>query len=163
MDHTNSELTELRGQVERMSKRVEELESLIDHMSVPIIPSIIPDTILIPIVGEISPERANMITPKILSHASGAGMDSVIIDLTGIIANDMDALSVLIEFIQKISSSFKLMGIKVFVSGVSRELAQQLAATGLPFVKELNSHMNFKSALAKLMEIKGISFTRIQK
>ena len=90
-------------------------------------------------------------------------MDSVIIDLTGIIANDMDALSVLIEFIQKISSSFKLMGINVFVSGVSRELAQQLAATGLPFVKELNSHMNFKSALSKLMEKKGLSFTRIQK
>lgn len=51
-----------------LEKRVEEYEAAIADMTAPIIPSIIPQTILVPITGLLMAERFEKITAKILTY-----------------------------------------------------------------------------------------------
>lgn len=160
MEKRKDEMDLLIKKNKELSGRIQELEDTVLNMSVPIIPSIIPNTILIPIAGELSDERFSIIIPKILDHAGSGDIDSVVIDFTAIASADIEDLELLGNNVESLTSSLKLMGIQVLLVGFTPQLAQNLVHSQLPFVKELNAFSSFKTALQYLMKQKGLVLTK---
>ena len=152
----------LKDRIDELNTRVSDLEQLIEDANIPIIPSILPNTILIPFAGELSHDRLDLSVAKILDYASNSHTDSAIIDFTAISLNMLDELEVLGEFIEKMTASLALMGIKVIVVGISPPFAQVLVNSGLPFIQQIKAFATFKTALEYLMKLKGLALVNIE-
>ncbi|RFU68117.1 STAS domain-containing protein [Peribacillus saganii] len=159
MDKNEEEL--LQEKIKELTQQVNELETLVQNVSVPIIPSIIPDTILIPVSGEVSVSRFDLVIPKILNYVNNVNIDSVILDFSAITLKEVENLVILVRYIESLTSSLKLMGIQVLIVGFTPLFAQELVRSELPFVKELNAFSSFKTALQFLMKEKGLAFTKV--
>ncbi|PLT33499.1 STAS domain-containing protein [Bacillus sp. V5-8f] len=159
MERNTSRPELMQDTINRLTMRVNELEDLVDQLAVPIIPSILPKTVLIPVAGELSPERFQMIIPKILNHVHNEGNESVIIDFTALTIKDAE-LDVLGTYIQNLTASLHLMGAEVLVVGFSPQFSQELVKSGLPFTNDLKAFSTFKTALQFLMKKKGLALIK---
>ncbi|WP_059172576.1 STAS domain-containing protein [Bacillus sp. FJAT-27445] len=160
MVENKNEIDLLREENKVLAERVIELKKLIRSVSIPIIPSVIPGVVLIPISGEVSATRFDLIIPELLEHAGKEEIDTVILDFTAINLNGLDDLNILGHYLITISSSLRLVGSQVIVVGINPQFAQELAKSQFQFIKELNTFSTFKSALQFLMKEKGLSLTK---
>ncbi|MGM0778438.1 MAG: STAS domain-containing protein [Bacillota bacterium] len=144
-----------------LEKRVEEYEAAIADMTAPIIPSIIPQTILVPITGLLMAERLEKITAKILKHIKEHDIEFAIIDFTDITVDRIEqmCLSELGEQIRNLTDSINLMGVKPYFVGMTPQLIKEIVLSGI----ELNAetHANFQAALKHLMKINNLAFQKI--
>ncbi|RHW41662.1 STAS domain-containing protein [Neobacillus notoginsengisoli] len=159
----NSEIQILRDKNRELMERVNELESLVRTVSVPIIPSILPGVILVPLAGEISPQRFDLIIPKILSHAGSKDVDSVILDFSAISMEEIGDLNILGHYLINLTSSLRLVGVQAIVVGIHPQFAQELVMSQVSFIKELKTFSTFKAALQSLMKDKGLSLVEISR
>ncbi|MBT2759041.1 STAS domain-containing protein [Mesobacillus foraminis] len=163
MDRNNTnEYETMHETINQLTKRVTELEQLVELAAVPIIPSIIPNTILIPVYGELSPERFQIIMPKILNQANSINTDTAIIDFTAISHQGIDDLAVLGKQLENLTEALNLMGVQVLFVGFSPQFAQELVKSGLDFIKELKAFSTFRTALQFLMKKKGLALMSIE-
>ncbi|MGM0901698.1 MAG: STAS domain-containing protein [Bacillota bacterium] len=160
MEKKSKEMKSMQETIDQLTKRVNELESIIEQAALPIIPSIVPNTLLIPFTGVLSSERFQMIIPKVLNDASGT-TDSVILDFTAISISNVKDLQDLGKYLKDLMAALNLMGIEVHVVGFSPQLAQVMVKSGLSLVKEVNAFSNFKSALEFLLKKKGLALTEV--
>jgi rsbT co-antagonist protein RsbR len=161
MEKNLNEMQSRQETIDQLTKRVNELETIIEEAAVPIIPSIVPNTLLIPFTGLLSSERFQMIIPKVLNEASGTTTDSVILDFTAITIHNVKDLQSLGKYLKDLIAALNLMGIEVHVVGFSPQFAQVMVKSGLSLVKEVNASANFKSALQFLLKEKGLALTKI--
>ncbi|WP_404328507.1 STAS domain-containing protein [Mesobacillus maritimus] len=160
MEKKSKEMKSMQETIDQLTKRVNELESIIEQAALPIIPSIVPNTLLIPFTGVLSSERFQMIIPKVLNDASGT-TDSVILDFTAISISNVKDLQDLGKYLKDLMAALNLMGIEVHVVGFSPQLAQVMVKSRLSLVKEVNAFSNFKSALEFLLKKKGLALTEV--
>ncbi|MET3575692.1 STAS domain-containing protein [Bhargavaea ullalensis] len=151
----------LKTTIARLNDQVSSLEKQIEEAHIPIIPSILPNTILIPFAGELSPDRLDRAVTKILNHAAQSRTDSAIVDFTALSLNMVDDLTVLGSFIENLTASLGLMGIRVIVVGISPQFARELVNSGLPIIQHLKAFATFKTALEHLMKIKGLALISV--
>ncbi|WP_052342607.1 STAS domain-containing protein [Bacillus sp. EB01] len=154
------ELKLLMEKNQQLENRILELENLVRNVSVPIIPSIIPGVILIPIAGEASPALFDLITPEILRHASNEEIDTAVLDFTAISVKELGDLSVLGHYLMNLVTSLNLIGVQVAIVGITPQFAQELVLSKLGFIHTLQTFSTFKAALQHLMKEKGIKFAR---
>lgn len=155
----NQKMEQLEAEISQLRQQVKEYEGMIAAFSAPIIPSIIPQTILVPITGVLSIERFESIRTHILQSIRSEEVDSAIIDFTAIghleIANlDLRELSIQIE---QLTNSLKLMGVHTYYVGFSPMIAQEMIRAGID-LEGVKVHANFRAALQYLMGIKGLAF-----
>lgn len=160
MSDFKKEIELLRVDNKRLENRITELENLVRTVSTPIIPSIIPGVVLIPLAGEVSASRFDLIIPELLKHAGAEEIDTAILDFTAISVKGLDDLKILGHYLINLTSSLRLVGSQVLVVGVSPGFAQELTKSQLQFIKELRTFSTFKSALQYLMKEKGLSLTK---
>ncbi|MRX72737.1 hypothetical protein GJU40_11310 [Bacillus lacus] len=158
MNQTNEQLSQ---RITELEERIRELETIIEHSSVPIIPSIIPNTVLIPLTGELSPSRFEQIIPRILEGGKIKDVDSAVIDLSAITTKEIENLNIAGHYFRNLIVSLNLLGIQVFFVGFTPALAKELVQTGLPLANELTAFSSFKAALTFLMKKKGLAFSTI--
>lgn len=151
----------MQEKIDQLTKKVNELEDYLEQAALPIIPSIVPNTLLIPFTGVLSSERFQMIIPKVLNYASGTPTDSAILDFTAISINNVKDLKILGKYLKDLIAALNLMGIEVHVVGFSPQFAQVMVQSGLSLVKEVNAFSNFKTALEFLLKKKGLALTKI--
>ncbi|MBD7986148.1 STAS domain-containing protein [Sporosarcina sp. Sa2YVA2] len=151
MDHLN--------EIENLKVRIKELELEIKKMSVPIISSIVDDTILVPIVGYTGSERFEMIRSQVLEYiGSHSNVSSVIFDFTGSDLNGNNAHNFdTIAFELKVmNETLKLMDVRPISVGFHPMIVREIVAAGVEV--ELESYINFRMALKVLLkENVGIS------
>lgn len=157
MAEKTNELQHLKAQNMALAKRIEELENLVRTVSVPLIPSILPGVILVPLAGEISPERFDLIIPKILGHAGNKDIDSVILDFSAISMKEIGDLNILGHYLINLTSSLSIVGVQALVVGINPQFAHELVMSQVSFIKELKTFSTFKSALQFLMKEKGLT------
>ncbi|HZG74100.1 MAG TPA: STAS domain-containing protein [Chondromyces sp.] len=155
--YVESEL--LLEKIAELTERVHELEEELRTMAVPIIPSVVPDTILVPFVGTLYSERFDRSVSNILSHVHDHNVLYVILDFTALSINDSDDMANLNAAFEKLTSSIKLMGAHVLIVGLSPQLAMKIVQIGLASIEELNCFSDFKSALTYLMKKRRLKFT----
>ncbi|APH06074.1 hypothetical protein [Bacillus weihaiensis] len=144
--------------VESLEKKLKEYEEVILDMTAPIIPSIIPSTILVPITGILFEQRFENIRIKILTYLQNHSVESAIIDFTDITLDKIENLDMedLGRELHQLTEAIILMGVEPFYVGLSPQLIKKIVISGIQIKAE--SFSTFSVALKYLMEKKGLAF-----
>lgn len=130
-------------------------EMVIKNMSAPIIPSIVPKTILIPIAGIISADRFELIRTKALEYAGEhRETERVIFDFTGVQSEDIQTFDYneLASELTALNNSLKLMGLRPIYVGFNPRFVREIVHAGIQV--ELEVYQNFRAALKELLDEK---------
>ncbi|MFE8702737.1 STAS domain-containing protein [Cytobacillus sp. FJAT-54145] len=143
-----------------LEKKIREYEEIISEMSAPIIPSIIPKTILVPITGLLFSQRFENIRTKVLNYIHQNDTEFAIIDFTDITIEKIESLglSALGKELQQLSDSLHLMGIKPYYVGLRPHLIKEIVSSGVELKAE--TYSTFQSALKHLMQKNDLVFAR---
>ncbi len=139
------EILELKEQVARYEK-------IIMTMSTPIIPSIVPKTILIPIVGYMYKERFDNIETKTLAYiGEHKEVENVVFDFTGVTLEHIQTFDYndLALSINRLNSSLKLMGIRPIYVGFNPSFIREIVYASLHV--DIETYKDFRIALSKLL------------
>lgn len=160
------EIQQLRQEVKELKQQLKEYEELINEISVPVIPSIVPETILVPVTGKLSPERLELIFTKIIEISSRLSytedLNTVIVDFTAISKKELGEIDTLGMHIENFQKALQLMGIEVLFVGFTPPVTQELIQSGMTIVNELNTFLSFRTALRYLMKKKGLTFQEVK-
>ncbi|MFP7253805.1 hypothetical protein CHH91_02715 [Virgibacillus sp. 7505] len=154
---------ELQQENEQLKKKLAEYEAMIKELSAPMIPSIVPNTMLVPLTGTFSVERFTHIQDKIVSSVVDGDADTVIIDLTGINYLDIDTIGYreLSANIKNLTEALKLMGVETIFVGFSAKLVQKLVLSNSGF-QGFESYSTFRAGLKSLLKRKGMEIRKVE-
>ncbi|HEX5563405.1 MAG TPA: STAS domain-containing protein [Sporosarcina sp.] len=140
-------------EIEKYKKKIAELEEAIKRSSVPIISSVLDDTILVPIVGYTGSERFELIRTLVLEHLDKhRGVNSVVFDFTAADLNEKephDYDSLAIE-LQMLNNTLKLMDVRPISVGFNPLIVRKIIAAGVQM--EFESYVNFRMAMKHLLK-----------
>ncbi|MEG9299075.1 STAS domain-containing protein [Mangrovibacillus sp. Mu-81] len=162
MSNERTQIQELKEEIAQLKKQLEESEELIRDISAPIIPSIVPETILVPITGRLSPERFDMIITRILNVSYQEEINTIIIDFSAISEKDICEMDVFGTYVDNLAKAISLMGIEVLFVGFTPSLTQIIVNSGVQQILEVKSFLSFKTALQYLMNQRGMKFQHIK-
>ncbi|SFF83425.1 rsbT co-antagonist protein RsbR [Halobacillus alkaliphilus] len=123
---------------------LERAKEQINQLSAPLVP-ITESVAILPVIGEISEERADMIIQMTLQKSQEWELDDLVIDLSGISVIDETVGASLL----KIVNILKLIGVTPVITGMQPDLAVK-AVDIRDELKEVDSQPNLGSALKKL-------------
>lgn len=158
MSVETQEIVQLKEEVEELKRKLEEAEREITDISAPVIPSIVPETILIPIMGRLSQERFEAIITKILDVSYNQDINTIIVDFSGIRDKDMGDTDVFGMNINNMAKAVQLMGIEIIFVGFTPSLTQIVIQSDVREIGQIKSFLSFKTALQYLMSEKSLSF-----
>ncbi len=122
------EFTEQHSQAS--AKRLNAQQEMMIEMSAPVI-SLTKDIGFLPLVGEVSTYRAQVIFEKTLAQSADKQLKKLFIDLSGVpIINTMVAHQIF-----QVISGLKLIGVETALSGISPQIAQTATQLGLNFAE----------------------------
>ncbi|WP_226674993.1 STAS domain-containing protein [Mesobacillus jeotgali] len=110
----------------KVEARTEELNSLVQELSSPIIP-VLKGILVLPLIGKYNEERLTSMIEKSLVEITRLKAKYLLIDLTGI--KNVDSYT--IHGIQKLIQSIRLIGGHCFIVGVSAELSIQILCSNV--------------------------------
>jgi anti-anti-sigma regulatory factor len=131
----------LRGAYERERA----LADIVRELGSPVIP-LLPEVLLIPLVGAISSDRAQQIIESILKGITGHQATDVLIDITGVPLVDTQVANSLIQA----ARAATLLGARVTLVGVRPEIAQSIIGLGID-LQHLASQPSLAAALQSLL------------
>ncbi|MDM5200430.1 STAS domain-containing protein [Fictibacillus enclensis] len=146
-----------KDDVAHKEELLKEQESVISELSVPMIPSIIPDTILVPLAGDLSVYKLEQIRTRLLYAVASQRVTTVVVDFTGITSLQVSALGIqeLALQIEQLTASLRLMGVDALLTGFSAELSLGIVQADISLNVPVFS--SFKSALTYLVHVKNIT------
>lgn len=140
-------------EIQRLQGIIESYERLIAETSVPIIPSIVENTLLIPIVGQLVQERFHLIQTHILNYiGKHRSFNCAVFDFTAVNREEVAELDyqVLAIEIGQLNSSLKLMGVRPIYVGFNPQLVREIVTAGVHV--DIETYVNFKTALSDLLK-----------
>ncbi|MFD0049001.1 STAS domain-containing protein [Actinomycetes bacterium NPDC127524] len=102
--------------------------SALEELSVPIVP-VYENTAIVPVIGEIDPDRAKLIMDITLRESTKLNLKVLIIDLSGVPMIDETATHKIGEII----NALKLTGVEAILTGIRPRIAQTIIRLGLDF------------------------------
>lgn len=135
-----------------LKKQLVYYEKLVKNMSAPIIPSIVPKTILVPIAGFIFTDRFDMIRTKVLKYAEKhRETERVIFDFTGVTTDDIAEFDYngLASELSQLNSALGLMGLRAIYVGFNPLFVREIVHAGIQV--ELEAYTTFRVALKQLI------------
>lgn len=139
-------------EVLKLKEQLVYYEELIKNMSTPIIPSIVPKTILVPIAGFIFTDRFDMIRTKVLKYAEKhRETERVIFDFTGVTTDDIAEFDYnrLATELSQLNSALGLMGLRAIYVGFNPLFVREIVHAGIQV--ELEVYTTFKVALEQML------------
>ncbi|MEZ0480175.1 STAS domain-containing protein [Planococcus sp. SSTMD024] len=140
-------------EIKELQELVAYYQDVIYNMSAPIIPSIVPNTILVPIAGYIFRDRFETIRTKVLDYAdSHRDTEQVVFDFTGVTMQDVQSFDfneLALELTQ-LNSALKLMGLRGIYVGFNPRFVREIVHAGIQV--ELEVYTTFRSALQTLLD-----------
>lgn len=119
----------------------EDLNRIIADQAVPVIP-VSDGTLVVPLIGNISAERADQILATILSQVERSRASTVVLDVTGVAVVDTHVAAGLL----RVAQATRLMGTTTVLAGIRPEVAQALVGLGVDLV-DLRTVATLKEAL----------------
>jgi PAS domain S-box-containing protein len=120
---------ELRQEQERRQLQEQVIlsqEALLRELSTPIIP-LANDILVMPLVGSIDSNRAQMVLESLLDSVSKSRSSVVILDITGVPIVDTHVANALV----RASQAIKLLGAQLILTGIRPEVAQTIVGLSL--------------------------------
>jgi rsbT co-antagonist protein RsbR len=119
----------------------EQLTMTVRTLSVPVLP-ILEQVLLIPLVGEIDTERAQIMLERLLEGITTGRARIAIIDITGVPLVDES----MVDWLMQATSAARLMGARCILVGIGPEVAQALVASGANLAS-LTTRADLRSAV----------------
>lgn len=110
-------------------KRLQEQQQIIVEMSSPVI-LLTKSTGLLPLIGEITSHRAQIVFEKTLEQSSKHNLEKLFIDLSGVPVID----TMVAQQIFQLISGLKIIGVHTALSGISPVIAQTAVHLGIKFI-----------------------------
>lgn len=129
-------------------------QEAIRELSTPVLP-IRDRLLLIPIIGVIDSQRAQLITESLLRAIRANRAKVVVMDVTGVATVDSKVANHLLQTV----TAAKLMGASTIVTGLSSEVAQSLAALGIDLGK-LNTVGDLQGGMEEAERLLGYRFVQ---
>ncbi|WP_153731520.1 STAS domain-containing protein [Sporosarcina obsidiansis] len=146
-------------EIKELREKIKVYEKLIEDLSAPIIPSILPETILVPLTGALSVERFMHIQDKIVQRIASNAVHTVIIDFTEIGTLEVEekmGYEPLSEKIHELVSVLKLMGTETLFVGFSPVFAQHLILSNVSDFNKIQAFTTFRMGLQYIMKQTGM-------
>lgn len=110
-------------------KRLQNQQEIIVEMSAPVI-LLTKNTGLLPLIGEITSHRAQIVFEKTLKQSSKHNLEKLFVDLSGVPVID----TMVAQQIFQLISGLKIIGVQTALSGISPVIAQTAVHLGIKFV-----------------------------
>lgn len=160
VDAASKELSQQRDNIQivletALRSREEDLRRLVLELSTPIMP--IHDGVLVlPLIGEISGERANKITERLLQAITEQRARIAIIDITGVPQMDMEVAAGLL----RAARAVELLGARVLLVGIGADIARTLTTLQVD-MSGLTTLANLRSGIEYALGQQGLRVQRI--
>jgi anti-anti-sigma regulatory factor len=125
--------------------KVQQREQEISVLSLPIVP-LSRDTLVVPLVGLLDPERANQMADRLLHAVESQRAKVVIIDVTGLALVDRQIVQRLLIAAQ----SVRLLGAEVIVVGIRPEMAEAMVGGGIT-LEGMRTLSNLQAAVGEVL------------
>lgn len=116
--------------------------AMVEDLSVPIIP-LTRTTSILPLIGTIDESRANTIEDKIITQIGNDRIETLIVDLSGVIEMTPDVVKQLINVFDGIN----MMGCQPIVTGLRPEIVKMMIRAGLSFEQKAVTKGTLQQAL----------------
>lgn len=139
-------------EIKQLQEQLVYFKKLIKNMSAPIIPSVVPKTILVPIAGFIFTDRFDMIRTAVLEYAEKhRDTERVIFDFTGVTTDDLMEFDYngLASELSQLNSALGLMGLRAIYVGFNPLFVREIVHAGIQV--ELEVYTTFKVALEHVL------------
>ncbi|MBH0159381.1 hypothetical protein [Fictibacillus sp. 26RED30] len=120
----------------------EKTKELLNELATPILQTIADHTLLVPLIGELTLERLETLTTKLLKECLNNGADYVILDFSGVTTITDPELG---HEIQKLTDAIKLMGADVLYCGFPKEMVKNMVSLGVH--TNQRSFVSFRNAI----------------
>lgn len=110
-------------------KRLNSQQQMIVEMSAPVI-LLAKKTGMLPLIGEITPHRAEIMFEKALAQSSKHNLEKLFIDLSGVPLIDTMVAQQVFQLIK----GLEIIGVQVALSGISPVIAQTAVQLGIKFI-----------------------------
>lgn len=119
-------------------------ESEIEQLMLPIM-TIQDNLAAVSLIGEMSPQRFNLLTQKLSEFVQKNNVDHVIIDITGLYWNHESPLTSLLA----VQDVLRLMGAQLYITGISPKIAQFLVSKRAT-EEQLQTFSSIQQAIARI-------------
>ena len=140
-------------EIQELKEQIKYYQGIIKNMASPIIPSVVPSTILVPIAGQLFKERFDSIRTNTLAYiGNNRDTEKAIFDFTGVTVEDIQAFDYteLTDELYQLNNSLKLMGVRPIYVGFNPRFVREIVQAGIQV--ELESHISFRAALQQLIK-----------
>lgn len=147
-------------EISALKKELAHYQSIINEMTVPLLDSVIPDVLLMPLNGHLFNERIDAINDKLFTYlAKNRHITILVIDFTGISPLNIKYITGtdLSDAIKKSNSTMKLLGIRSIYTGMHPEVVFELVKSG--FVEKLETYLTYKDAITKIAAEKNLFYS----
>lgn len=127
---------------------IEEQRSLVENLSVPIIP-ITPSICILPLIGELDPHRAQIVEEKVLIEINKFHIQQLIIDLSGIAEMEAEVVDYLIKLID----GANMMGCDTIITGLRPEIVREMINLGVSFENRAKTTGSLQQAIKNFIVI----------
>jgi rsbT co-antagonist protein RsbR len=133
--------------VQSHQETMEKAKTAFVELSVPVVP-VASGIAILPLIGNIDTERANIIMEETLKAASRLNLSQLVLDLSGVMIVD----TMVADQLFKIIASLKLLGVDTILTGIRPEIAQTIVHIGIDF-KKLSLKANLQQALKEIYTV----------
>ncbi|MGJ9458893.1 STAS domain-containing protein [Oceanobacillus sp. CF4.6] len=128
---------------------IESKNELVESLSAPIIP-VTGKVSILPLIGMLDEFRGNIIEEKVLNDISQKGVQTLIIDLSGLAKMDSNAIHLFIKLIDGIT----MMGCKGIITGMRPEVVSHFINRDLNYGNNIETKATLQQALGEFLEVK---------
>lgn len=121
---------------------IQSQRELVEDLFVPIIP-VTPSVCILPLIGKMDEYRMETLEDKVLSHIGSSRIDTLIIDLSGVLHMELPIL----KHITNLINGMSMMGCKTVVTGLRPEIVKQIIRSGLSFEERVIAKATLEQAL----------------
>jgi rsbT co-antagonist protein RsbR len=146
------------NEIHQLKAKIASYEKIILETAAPIIPSIVENTILVPISGHTSQDRFNLIRTRVLDYVEDhRATVCAVFDFSGVDFNDVEEFdfNIFTLEINQLNNTLKLMGVRPIFVGFNPRIVREVVHAGIHM--DIETYVNFKTSLQTLLTENGKS------
>ena len=144
--------------VTKNQRELDENKRLINELSTAIIPTVIDNAILVPLIGTMTEERSEKLIQSVLNYCTTHDTDYVLIDFSGL--TDMSESSAQ-RLCETMTKSLSLMGIEVVYVGITKRIVQWLMNLNLD--PSIPTFATFRKGIQHVVKLEGYELVPVDK
>ncbi|UCZ52034.1 PAS domain-containing protein [Bacillus shivajii] len=141
--------------VTKENEKREKDRQLIEEISTPVLPTILENTLLVPLIGTYDVRRIEMLKEKVLWEAADNDTDHLIFDMTSLTA--IDDYTIIDQF-YNINETVAVTGVETYFVGFSSELVKKFIQHGIKMTNK--SFPKYNQALIHIMDKEGLEIAK---